>query len=523
MSEKERVTRAAIQVSGLTLISRALGFVRDMVTAYFLGAGMSADAFFVAFRIPNLLRQLLAEGSLTAAFVPVFTEYLTQRTRDEAFAMARAMFTALILSLLAITLLGEVFSPAIVTVMAPGFAMDPQKFQLTVTLNRIVFPFIFFVSLTALCMGVLNSMRHFMAPALSSAVLNVCMISSLYVWGKSWNHPVYGLAAGVFLGGVAQLAFQVPFMRSRGFSFRPSFHFLHPGIKRIMVLMGPAVLGSAVYQLNVLMGTLLASLLPQGSVSYLYYADRVVEFPLGIFAVAFGTAALPSMSRHTADKDMAGLIETFSHSLRLVIFITLPAMTGLIMLRQPIVELLYERGAFSALSTQKTSLALLYYACGLWAFSSLRILVPAFSALQDTKTPVKVAALSLGANVALSLILMHPLKHGGLALANSLSAALQTGALLFILRRRLGRLDGRKMLSCLVKAISTSLGMALSLYVFTSVFSLSSRLLSLILSITLGMLVYLLLSKVVKSEELNFLKQSYRKKKQFPLSGEAIR
>ena len=519
MSENERMTRAAFVVGGATLVSRILGFLRDMVTAYFLGAGMTADAFFVAFRIPNLLRRLLAEGSLTVAFVPVFTEYLSQKGRDEAFVMARAMFTALTLSLLFITLFGEIFSPLLVKVMAPGFADDPQKYRITVDLTRIVFPYIFFVSLVAICMGILNSMHHFAAPALSPALLNLCLIGSLYLWGRSWNQPVYALAVGVLLGGTAQLALQIPYMRSRGFSFKPSFYFSHPAIKKVMVLMGPAALGSAVYQLNILISTLLASLLPQGSVSYLYYADRVVEFPLGIFAIALGTAALPSMSRHTADGDMAGLIQTFSHALRLVLFITLPAMTGLIVLRRPIVEILFQRGAFDVLSTQKTSIALLYYSLGLWAFSALRILVSAFSALQDTKTPVKVAALSLGANIVLSLILMGPLKHGGLALATSFSAALQSTVLLFILRKRLGRLDGHKILSSLLKTTCCSLGMALILYIVPTFFSPDGRLASLAFFITMGAFAYFALAWRLKCEELHLLARSNRKKKQTPLQG----
>jgi putative peptidoglycan lipid II flippase len=509
MSENERMTRAAFIVSGATLVSRILGFLRDMATAYFLGAGMAADAFFVAFRIPNLLRRLLAEGSLTIAFVPVFTEYLSQKGRDEAFVMARAMFTALTLSLLFITLLGEIFSPFIVHVMAPGFADDPHKYRLTVDLTRMVFPYIFFVSLVAICMGVLNSMHHFAAPALSPALLNVCMISSLYLWGRSWSQPVYALAVGVLIGGAVQLALQIPYMRSMGFSFRPSLYFSHPGIKKVMVLMGPSALGAAVYQLNILVGTLLASLLPAGSVSYLYYADRVVELPLGIFAIALGTAALPSMSRHTADGDMAGLVNTFSHALRLVFFDTLPAMTGLIMLRQPIVEI-FQRGAFDAVSTQKTSVALLYYALGLWAFSSLRILTSAFSALQDTKTPVKVAALSLAANFVLSIALLGPLQHGGLALATSLAAALQAVVLVIILRKRLGRIDGRNILFSLMKTTSCSMVMALTIWIGPAIFTPKSKIIFLALYIGMGMLVYLAMAKLLKCEELQHLAGIFR-------------
>lgn len=515
MSEKEstRITRAAGVVSGATLVSRILGFVRDMVVAYFFGSGMTADAFFVAFRLPNLLRRLFAEGALSVAFIPVFTEYLRKHSQDEALRMAQTVFMALSLTLLAVTLLGEILAPALVWVIAPGFAEDPEKYRITIQLTRITFPYIFFIGLVALCQGVLNSLRHFAAPALSPALLNVFMICGVYFWSLAFADPIYGLAIGALAGGAAQLAMQAPFMKKRGFSFRPRFDFSHPALKRILLLMGPAALGSAIYQFNIVVGTLLASLLPQGSVSYLYYADRIVEFPLGVFAIALGTAVLPSMSRHTADNDIPGLISAFSHAMRLVIFIMVPASVGLIVLRHPIVELIYQRGEFTSLSTRMTAEALLYYTLGLWAFSSTRILTSAYYAMQDTKTPVKVACIAFPANILFSLVLMGPLKHGGLALATSLASALNVVVLLLILKRRLHRLDGRAILESFMKTMFASLVMAAALYALLSFPVPGGRLVNLILLLAAGVAVFGLASLALKSAELKELLSTYRPQK----------
>jgi len=503
MSETERITRAAGVVSGATLVSRILGFVRDMVTAYFFGSGAATDAFFVAFRIPNLLRRLFAEGALSVAFIPVFTGYLSNRPRQEALDMARAVFTMLALTLLGVTALGEIFAPAIVSVMAPGFLDDPEKFRLTVTLTRITFPYIFFIGLVALCMGVLNSMNHFAAPALAPALLNVCMISGVYVWNMFSGDPVFGLAAGVVAGGAAQLLLQAPFMKRKGMSFRPNFNFNHPALKRILLLMGPAAMGGAVYQVNIIVGTLLASLLPTGSVSYLYYADRVVEFPLGVFAIALGTAALPSMSRHTAENNMAGLVESFSHSMRLVMFISIPSTAGLIVLGRPIVEVLFQRGAFDHTASIMTIKALVFYTLGLWAFSAVKILAAAFFAMQDTKTPLKVAALAFAANIGFSLALMGPLKHGGLALATSLAAMLNVGVLIYLLRIRLGLLDGRHIVRTTIKTSLASLAMAGVLYFCGHEQWPVPGVVKLPVLVAAGFLVFVLAARLLRLKELN--------------------
>jgi len=283
-SEKKKLTKAAGVIGIATLLSRIMGFIRDMVIAWFFGAGLLSDAFFVAFRIPNLLRRLFAEGSLSIAFVPVFTEYLNRDGRTEAFKMARSTLRVLSILLVLLTIAGILAAPWIIRGVAPGFSGD--KFSLTVTLTRIMFPYIFFICLVALSMGILNALGHFAAPALAPVFLNVAVIGSVLFIAPHMETPVAGLAIGVLIGGFLQILLQVPFLIKKGFRFWQKAPIYHPGVKRIGRLMGPAIFGAAVYQINILIGTLLASLLPEGSVSYLYYADRLVQFPLGIFAIS---------------------------------------------------------------------------------------------------------------------------------------------------------------------------------------------------------------------------------------------
>jgi putative peptidoglycan lipid II flippase len=444
LSESSRVIRAAGVVGIATMLSRVFGFLRDMVVAGFFGAGWSTDAFFVAFRIPNLLRRLLAEGSLTVSFVPVFTEYLRTRTREEALELANVTFTALSILLVAVSLAGVLFSPLIVAVIAPGFVRTPGQYDLAVFLTRLMFPYILLISLVALCMGILNSLRHFAAPALSPVVLNLSMILAALTLRGFFREPIFALAVGVMAGGVLQLAMQWPFLVRMGVRLKPDFRFRHPGLRRIGQLMLPAAFGAAIYQINVFVGTILASLLPAGSVSYLYYADRIVELPLGVFAIAVGTATLPSFSEQVALGKTEEFKRTIAFSLRLLLFITIPATVALIALRVPILSVLFQRGAFGAEATLLTAEALLYYAVGLWAFSLIRIVVSAFYALQDTRSPMKAAIVALVVNAALSVALMFPLKHGGIALATSIASAVNVGMLWVILRRRIGALLDRE-------------------------------------------------------------------------------
>lgn len=465
VSEHKAITKAAGVVGFWTTMSRVLGFVRDMVIALFLGAGLGADAFFVAFRIPNLLRRLFAEGALSAAFVPTFVDTLQRKGLAEAARLARITITFAAIVLAAVTVVCILASPWLVRVTAPGFFHDAAKFNLTVDLTRIMFPYIFFISLVALASGVLNSLRHFSAPAAAPVVLNVSMIFSVAFLCRGSNvEPYMALAWGVVAGGILQLLLQVPFMVRSGVKIRPDFHFGHPTLRKIGVLFVPAAFGGAVYQINVLIGTVLASLLRQGSVSWLYYADRVVELPLGIFGIALGTAVLPSMSRQASNGDLPALRHSVSFSLRLIAFFIIPASVAIILLSEPIIAVLFQRGLFTQIDTQQTAYALVCYTVGLWAFSVVKVVTQAFFSLKDTRTPLWVSIGAVIVNVVGGLLLMGPMAHGGLALATSLAAAVNVSVLFAILVKRLGGFPAADLLDSLAKISLASLVMGVFLF-----------------------------------------------------------
>ena len=507
-TENHCVTKAAGVVGSATLLSRIFGFIRDVVIAWFFGAGLASDAFFVAFRIPNLLRRLFAEGSLSVAFIPVFSEYLTKQGKDDAFEMARSAIRLLSVLLVATVIAGILVSPVIIRVIAPGFVASPEKYSLTVFLTRIMFPYIFFIGLVALCMGILNVLGHFAAPALAPVFLNISIIGSVFLIAPHMADPVTGIAIGVLIGGFLQLALQAPFLIKKGFYFWEKANIYHPGLKKVGLLMLPTIFGAAVYQINILVGTLLASLLAQGSVSYLYYADRLVQFPLGIFAIATATAVLPSLSRQAAEKDLQAVRDTFSYAMRMVFFITIPSMVGLIVLREPIVALLFKRGAFDSETTRLTAYALLYYSIGLWAFSAVRIIVSTFYALQDTRTPVRAAVVSVCANIILGVILMGPMGHGGLALSTSLASMLNLGLLVRALRKKLGALGlkGITESACKTMICSGIMGAVVWATAFLIIPSedgtLSGLFFGLMGSIVTGLVLYGSFSLLLKSKEL---------------------
>jgi len=519
MSENHKIAKAATTIGMGTLLSRILGFLRDMVIAHFFGAGMAADAFFVAFRIPNLWRRLVGEGSLTISFIPVYTEYLTQKSEEETRKVTHIAFTIAGVILLILTLFGILFSPILIQVIAPGFTQVPEKFQLTVTLNQIIFPYLFFMGLFALCMGILNSYRHFFAPAIAPIFLNISIIVSVFLFYHTFRIPVMTLALGVVAGGVIQFLFQLPFLWKKRITFRFNFNFKHPAIKRIGLLMVPGLIGTAVYQINVFIDTIFASFLPSGSVSYLFFADRLMEFPLGIFAIAIGMASLPSLSGLAAQGKMEELKETLSFAFRLVSFISVPAMVGLIALKTPIVNLLFQRGLFDASATEKTAFALLFYSVGLWAIAGARTIVPAFYSLQDTWTPLKIALICLGSNVIFIGILIFPLKHGGLALATSLSSTLNLILLFWKLNSRLGKIDMRKNIKSLLKDVFCSLPMGVAAYLICSMGNWSTtgnvgeKVLLLLTGIVVGLGIYLACSYGMKNEEMLFLWKMVRKRK----------
>lgn len=460
MSEKRNILRAAGILGSATMLSRLLGMVRDMVVARLFGAGLANDAFVAAFQIPNMLRRFFAEGALTAAFVPTFSATLTQRGEAEARELANTCFTLLTIIMASVALAGIVFSPLIVGLMFPGFRAVPGKFELTVLLNRLMFPYIFFISLVALCMGILNTVRHFFTPAISTVFLNVSMILSALLLRGFFQVPITALAIGVLIGGILQLILQLPVLWNKGYPVRPRFSFNHPEVRRIALLMLPSIFGVGVYYLNITVSAILASLLPQGSVSYLYYAQRLFEFPQGIFTVSVVQAVLPSMSRQAAEGDMTGMKESLAFGLRLILFITIPAMAGLLICATPIFSLLFMGGAFDYAKVVSSAQALMYYSLGLSFVALTRVLAPAFYALKDTRTPVVAAFISFLANLCFSLVLMGPLKHGGLALATTLSSCGNMAMLLWFLRRKIGPFGGRRIVVSGLKSLMAAVPMA---------------------------------------------------------------
>ena len=462
MSENMKVAKAAGVVGMATLLSRIMGYIRDMVMSWAFGTTAAADAFYVAYRIPNLLRELLAEGSMSAAFIPVFSETLAKETKQDAQRLANAVYARLLVILVIVTGLGILFAPLIVKAIALGwkFKSDRDKFLMAVTLTRLMFPYLLFIGLAALAMGMLNSLRAFLTPALSPVMLNIMTISGVIFLAPRMSQPIFGAAIGVVLGGVFQFLIQVPGLRSQGMTLRPQLAPSHPGVVKIGKLAVPVFLSSSVTQLNIFMSTILASFLATGSIAYLFYGMRFIHFPLGIFGVALATAILPTLSTQAAKGEFEDFRETLSLGIRLVFFIMFPAMAGLITLRVPIVSLLLEHGEFNRISTLGTASALLYYSVGLWAFAGVRVVSQGFYSLQDTKTPVKIAVLALATNMLLSIVLIQtPLQHGGLALANSLAAALNLALLTRSIRKKIGRMDGRRILGSLIRIVPASVAM----------------------------------------------------------------
>ncbi|MBI5815366.1 MAG: murein biosynthesis integral membrane protein MurJ [Nitrospinae bacterium] len=492
---KEIITKAAGVVGAATLGSRVLGYVRDMLVAQLFGATVAADAFFMAFRIPNLLRRLTAEGAMTAAFVPTYTSVMEKDGKIRAFALACNIITLLGVALMVLCAMGVIFSPWLVKVLAPGFTTSPHAFNLTMLLTRIMFPYLLFVSVAAVMMAMLNSMGRFFYPAAGSSLLNITIIVCAITLKDRFDEPTVALAIGVLLGGIAQLALQWWELKGLGWKFVPSFNLHDADARKMGLLLLPATAGMAVAEINSFVDTLVASFLPEGSVSYLYYGNRLMQFPLGVFGVAIGVAALPSMSSEVA-RGGAKLVELMSHALRLTLFIAFPATVGLVALAGPITNVLFERGEFTEAARNGVVIATVYFSLGLCAYSGIKVVVAAFYALKDTATPTRVAVYCMLLNVALNLALMGPMKHGGLALATSISSFVNVGWLLWILRKKIGPLDGRRIMSSTVKMTAASILMGVAALGYSAAFfsyeaPLASRIVHLGSAITIGMVVYL--------------------------------
>lgn len=429
-----KLLRSTAVVSAMTFISRVLGFLRDMIIARAFGAGMATDAFFVAFRIPNFLRRLFAEGAFSLAFVPVFAQYKERHPEELRELVARVTGT-LALILLVVTAIGVLAAPVLVLIFAPGFTQDAEQFELTVQLLRLTFPYLLFISLTACAGGMLNSFGQFAVPALTPTLLNLSMIGAALWLAPHFEQPVTALAWGVFIAGVAQLTVQLPFLHRLGLLRRPRWGWRFPGVQRILKLMIPTLFGSSVAQINLLFDTLLASLLVSGSVSWLYYSDRLLEFPLGVFGVALATVILPKLSREHAAASATEFNRTLDWALRWGLLIGLPAAVALALLAGPLLSTLFQYGAFTDHDVRMARQSLIAFALGLQAFILIKILAPGFYARQDTRTPVRIGIIAMVSNMGLNLLLIWPLAHAGLALATTLSAILNAGLLYRHLRR----------------------------------------------------------------------------------------
>jgi len=451
--------RSVATIGSYTLVSRVLGFIRDILTAAILGAGPVADAFFVAQRLPNLFRSLFAEGAFSAAFVPLASGALAKGGTPAVRQFAEEAFAVLFAVLVIFVVLGEIFMPWVLRVIAPGFEVEPAKFALAVALTRITFPYLLFISLTALQGGLLNTVDRFAAPAATPILLNLFLIAALLSMAHFGWYGGHVLAAALTAAGVAQFCWLMASCRRAGVALRLRLPHLTPQVRETLRIMAPGVLGAGVTQLNLVISTALASLLPSGSISYLYYADRLNQLPLGVVGIAIGTAILPTLSRQVRTGDAAGAAVTQNRGVELALLLTLPAAAALVVLAQPILTVLFQRGAFSGREAAATAAALAAYALGLPAFVLVKVLAPGFFAHRDTRTPVKVAIAALALNLALTVLLMQFLAHVGVALALSAAGWMQALSLLVLLHRHGHlRLD-RRLRDKLPRIAAATLGM----------------------------------------------------------------
>ncbi len=511
MEQNESVAKSAGMIGFATFLSRILGFVRDIIIAALFGTGFYAQAFIVAFRIPNILRSVVGEGTTNSVVVPILSEYITKYDKDEFWSLAGNLINIFLLVLIVISGIGIILAPFIVRVIAPGFINDADKFYLTIKLTRIIFPYIFFIGLTSISIGILNSFRYFKIPAFSQVIFNLLFIVSVTILYFSFGFGIYSLAIGVLIAGVGQLIMQIPSLYQYGFRYSKKMFFVHPAIKKIGKLFIPRLMGAGVYHINVLVDTMLASLayiVGKGGVAALYYSNRLIQFPLAIFGIALAQAVLPTFSRQSLEKNLYDFKKTLSLSLKNIFFITVPSAIGLVILREPVIKILFQRGNFDSYSTYITSYTLLFYAFGLFSYAGIKILVSSFYSLKDTLTPVKVASFSVVINIILNIILMYPLKIGGLALATSISATINFLLLYYILRRKIGEIYEKEVFIVFLKSLFASIIMGISCYIFFyklyMVFiglGFIKECAGILLTVILGIFVYLLIGSLMNMVE----------------------
>ncbi len=554
--KQQSVARSAGIVSIAVMFSRVLGLVRETIFAKFFGAGFLYDAFIVGFRIPNLLRDLFAEGALSAAFVKVFTDYQLKNSEKEAWRLASLVFNCLAVVLGVITVLGILLSPVFVKIITYNYLGDPnhyyppEKAALATTLMQVMFPFILLVALAALAMGVLNTKGRFGIPASASTAFNIAsiifgLIFAYWLSGGVWERStdklavpsdaaqwaIIGMSMGTIIGGAAQLVIQLPSLYKVGFRFTTALNFRDPGVARVMRLMGPAIIGTGAIQVKVLVDTIVASGI-DGGASWLSYAFRLMQFPIGVFGVAIGTAAIPTLSRLASEENTVKFRNTLADAIKLVFLLAIPSACGLIVLGDPIISLIYQRGEFDAFDTNMTAWALAAYSLGLAGYAAIKVLSPAFYALDDAKTPMYISLASILVHVPSSFGLMQLLStvgvsperpngygHAGVALATSVVATVNFAALVYFMRRRIHRLNGRDITMSLLKIIAASASMSVAAYasyrLLTNYFgdkAFSVRLVEAFVPIGLAGIVFLIAAKILRISELEQIYGTLKRK-----------
>jgi putative peptidoglycan lipid II flippase len=500
------------------MVSRVLGYVRDSLLGSLFGAGAITDAFLVAYRIPNLLRDLLAEGALSSAFIPVFTDYLTKEGKESAWRLVNLVFNAMLVILSSIVIIGIIFSPAIVHALQ--WSVTGQMFELTVHLTRTVFPFIAFMALAALMMGILNTHHNFTVPAFAPAILNiVIIITGVFIcplFGTRPDRQILVWTIGALIGGLGQFLIQVPAVIKTGWVYKPILDFTDKGVKKIFSLMTPAVFAQSVTQINIIVvNTIMAGLLGKAAITYLYYGNRLMYLPLGVFSVAIATATLPVIAKNISKGETDHAIDTYSMAIRLAFFITIPATLGMIVLSLPINCLLFQYGKFLYTDAQATAMTSVLFTIGLFAFSGVKITAPIFYALNQPKTPVRIGIATVLTNIVLGLFLMRKISYYGLALSTSIAAMINFSLLLYFLRKRWGSIKGGEIIASSLRISIAALFMALAcwvIYRYTHLFVLAKhisgkpgQLIEVFFSITASMIVYLAACKLIKVREFDLI------------------
>ncbi len=511
--DSRRILKSALSMSVVTFISRIFGLAREWLRGYLLGTSGSSDAFALSFMLPNLLRRLVGEGAMTAAFVPVFSDYLEKETKDRMDEFIQSFFTMIFIFLLFVVAITMIFAP-VLRFLLPEFAKIPEKIELTIFLTRLMFPYILFIGLASLSQSILNTYKVFVPSASTPILLNISIITIGLLFGFKMRDPSIALGIGVITGGFIQFFFQVPFLLKRNIFYRFSFHFRNPGVRKVFLLMIPGAIGAGVYQINTLISQFIAATLQEGSVAALRFSNVLVEVVLGVFIISISTVILPELSEKSSRGDREGMKESLRFALRLVFLITLPATLGLIVLRYPIIRMLFKYGQFTEDSTRMVAYALLFHAFGLAGTGGTRVIVQMFFSMKDTKTPVYVAGIAMMVNLVLCYYLSRSMQLGGIALAGTISAFSNFFLLLFILKRRVGTIIDNQIISSLVKSFCASVLMSVCLFIFLQLLQelmATTKVYNAMLTIFLliiGILIYFFVNLLLRNRDIVKLKDA---------------